>query len=215
MFGVAGLAVMSVATSAAPGRAGSLNWMLPYSVTTAVGLGLLFAGDAAPESAAGGPARPGQRGRWLLSTVLPRAAATGALAAAYILSVSLPRRLPRDGPAQLWANDANYAMFFLAAVVLAVLLRRWLTVISRRNAEEVSQAAQLSQEAYWRAVTVDVFSPVLELLDRLAVIGEQVPVSLRQEAGRLISLIDAVDPLAGNMSAPKMSTGSTDGGRRG
>ncbi len=215
LFGVAGLAVMSVATSAAPGRAGSLNWMLPYSVTTAVGLGLLFAGDAAPESAASGPTWPGRRGRWFLYTLLPRAAATGALAAAYFLSVSLPRRLPGDGPAQLWANDANYAVFFLAAVVLAVLLRRWLTVISRRNAEEVSQAAQLSREAYWRAVTVDVFGPVFELLDRLAVIGEQVPASLRQEADRLISLIDAVDPRAENMSAPKMSTGSTDGGRRG
>lgn len=215
MFGVAGLAVMSAATSSAPGRAGSLNWMLPYTVTTAVGLGLLFAGDAAAESAAGAPARPSRRGRWLLSALLARAAVTGALAAAYIVSVSLPRRLPGDAPAQLWANDANYAMFFLAAVVLAVLLRRWRAVISRRNAEVVSQAAQLSQEAYWRAVTVDVFGPVLELLDRLAQIGEQVPASLQQEAGRLINLIEAVNPLAGSTTAPSMSAGTADGGSRG
>jgi hypothetical protein len=205
MFGVAGLAVMSAATTATPGRAGSLNWMLPYTVTTAVGLGLLFAGDAAPESAAGG-----RRARWLRPSLIARAALSGALAAAYIVSVSLPRRLPGDGSTQLWANDANYAIFFLAAVLTAVLLRRWLAVISRRNAEAVSQAAQLSQEAYWRAVTVDVFGPVLELLDRLDVIGEHVPASLRQEAGRLISLIEAVNPLTGSATVPNTYAGSKD-----
>ena len=83
VFGIAGLLVMSAATSAAPGRAGSLNWMLPYTVTTAVGLGLLFAGDVLPEPAAGGAAPsgsscggsgprrwPGQwpSGRWLSLT---------------------------------------------------------------------------------------------------------------------------------------------------
>jgi hypothetical protein len=213
LFGVAGLVVMSAATSAAPGRAGSLNWMLPYTVTTAVGLGLLAAGDAAPES--GGPALSSRSGRWLLSALLARAAITGALAAAYMVSVSLPRRLPGDGPAQLWANAANYAVFFLAAVVLAVLLRRWLAVISRRNAEAVSQAARLSQEAYWRAVTVDVFGPVFDLLDSLAVIGEQVPASLQQEADRLINLIEAVNPLTGSTYAPSMSADPIDGGSRG
>jgi len=30
-FGVVGLAVMSAATTMTPGRAGSLNWMLPYT----------------------------------------------------------------------------------------------------------------------------------------------------------------------------------------
>lgn len=209
IFGIAGLAVMSAATSATPGRAGSLNWMLPYTVTTAVGLGLLFAGDAAPESAA-----CGRRARWLRPSLLARAAVTGALAATYIVSVSLPRRLPGDGPAQLWANDANYAVFFLAAIVVAVLLRRWLAVIRRRNAEAVGQAAQLSQEAYWRAVTVDVFGPVLELLDRLAMIGEQVPASLRLEADRLINLIEAVNPLTGSTPVPIVCAGSQDGGSR-
>jgi hypothetical protein len=133
--------------------------------------------------------------------VLARVVAVGALAAAYIVSVNLPRRLPGDRPAQLWSNDANYAAFFLAAVVLAVLLRRWLAMISRRNAEAVRQAEQLSHEAHWRAMTGDVFGPVLELLDNLAVIGEQVPASLRDEAGRLINLIEAVNPNTGSPTA--------------
>jgi hypothetical protein len=211
VFGIAGLVVMSAATSAAPGRAGSLNWMLPYTVTTAVGLGLLFAGDARPEPATGGPARPGNGvRRWPL--VLARAVAVGALAAAYIVSMNLPRRLPGDRPAQLWSNDANYAAFFLAAVVLAVLLRRWLAVISRRNADAVRQAAQLSHEAHWRAMTVDVFGPVLELLDSLAVIGEQVPASLRAEAGRLISLIEAVNPLTGSTAPRGLGAEAIEGG---
>ena len=212
VFGIAGLAVMSAATIAAPGRAGSLNWMLPYTVTTAVGLGLLFAGDAQREPATGGQVRPGNGVRRLWPLVLARAMIVGALAAAYIVSVNLPRRLPGDRPAQLWSNDANYAAFFLAAVVLAVLLRRWLAVISRRNAEAVRQAAQLSHEAHWRAMTVDVFGPVLELLDSLTVIGEQVPASLRAEAGRLISLIEAVNPLTGGPAARGLGADSIEGG---
>jgi hypothetical protein len=139
--------------------------------------------------------------RRLWPSALARVGAVGALAAAYIVSVNLPRRLPGNRPAQLWSNDANYAAFFLAAVVLAVLLRRWLAVISRRNAEAMRQAAQLSHEAHWRTMTGDVFGPVLELLENLAVIEDQVPASLRQEAGRLISLIEAVNPLPGSPAA--------------
>jgi hypothetical protein len=190
VFGVAGLAVMSAATIAAPGRAGSLNWMLSYTVVTAVGFGLLAAGDLRPGDGGAGPVagEEPRRGPYLAS----RAAAVVMLAAAYLLSVILPRRL--DPLVQLWTNDANFAWFFGAALVVSVLLRRWLILISTRNAEATRQAAELSHEAHWRALTVDVFGPVLELLDGLAAIGDAVPVQFRREAERLISLIEAVKP---------------------
>ena len=196
-FGVVGLLVMSAATTTmTAGRTGSLNWMLPYTVTTAVALGLLLAGDAGP--GAGDALRPDKVSWWLWRRLLPRAAVVGALAVAYIVAMNLPRRLPQDRLHVLWFNDTNYATFFLAAVVVALLLRRWLTVIRHRNAETVRQAEQLSHEARWRAITVDVFGPVLELLDDLAVIGEQVPAPLQAEAERLIGLIEAVNPLPGS-----------------
>lgn len=190
VFGVAGLAVMSAATTAAPGRAGSLNWMLPYTVVTAVGFGLLAAGDLRPGDGGAGPVagEEPRQGLYLAS----RATAVVTLAAAYLLSVILPRRL--DPPVQLWTNDANFAWFFGAALVVSVLLRRWLILISTRNAEAMRQAAELSHEAHWRALTVDVFGPVLDLLDGLEAIGDAVPVQFRREAERLISLIEAVKP---------------------
>jgi hypothetical protein len=202
-FGIAGLAVMSAATTPTPGRAGSLNWMLPYTVATVAGLGLLSAFDG--RGAAGtGAGRP----RWLpLPTA--QALAVAALAAAYLVSVNVPRRLPQDDPLLLWGNAANYVGFFLVAFVLAVLLRRWLAKIAQRNDEAARQAAELSHAAHWRALTVDVFGPVLELFDKLAGIGEEVPAPLRAEAGRLIRLIDAVRP-----DAEETSAVSPPGGRR-
>jgi hypothetical protein len=190
VFGVAGLAVMSAATTAAPGRAGSLNWMLPYTVVTAVGFGLLAAVDLQPAGGAAGlvVGEEPRHGLFLVS----RAAAVVALAGAYLLSVILPRGL--DPPVQLWTNDANFAWFFGAALVVSVLLRRWLILIGTRNAEAIRQAAELSHEAHWRALTVDVFGPVLELLDGLEAIGDAVPDQFRHEAERLISLIEAVKP---------------------
>jgi hypothetical protein len=187
-FGIVGLAVMSAATTHTPGRAGSLNWMLPYTVATVVGLGLLSAFDGVP--AAG--MRAG-RPRWL-PLLAAQVVAVVALAAAYLVSVNVPRRLPQDDPLLLWENAANYVGFFLAAFVLAVLLRRWLAKIGQRNDEAARQAAELSHAAHWRALTVDLFGPVLELFDELAGIGEEVPAPLRAEAGRLIRLIDAVRP---------------------
>ena len=209
-FGIIGLAVMSAATSGAPERAGSLNWMLPYTVATAVGLGLSCASDGGGELVRGVFAGTGQcrRRRPLMAT---RAVAVAALAAAYMVSVNLPRRLPADRPVQLWANDANYAGFFLAAMVIAELLRRWLTLISQRNAEAMRQAAELSHEAHWRAMTVDVFGPVLELLDSLATIGETVPVPLRNEAERLITLIEAIKPRAASSQAGGQGSAAVEG----
>jgi len=187
-FGIAGLAVMSAATTATPGRAGSLNWMLPYTVATVAGLALLSAFDGEPV-----PGMRAGRRRWL-PLAAAQAVAVLALAAAYLVSVNVPRRLPQDDPLLLWGNAANYVGFFLVAFVLAVLLRRWLAKIARRNDEAARQAAELSHAAHWRALTVDVFGPVLELFDELAAVGEEVPVPLRTEAGRLIRLIDAVRP---------------------
>jgi hypothetical protein len=189
VFGVAGLAVMSAATTAAPGRAGSLNWMLPYTVLTAVGFALLAVGDLR-SAAAADPAGRTERRYGLVLAFRGTVALT--LAAAYLVSVSLPRRL--DPPVQLWTNDANFAWFFGAALVVSVLLRRWLTLIGTRNAEAMRQAAELSHEAHWRALTVDVFGPVLELLDGLEALGDAVPAEFRHEADRLICLIEAVKP---------------------
>jgi hypothetical protein len=73
-FGAAALLAMSLATTSTPGRAGSLNWMLPYTVATATGLGAVTLGDVAG-------AQPSLRGR-----LWPPAVALG-LAAAYVASV--------------------------------------------------------------------------------------------------------------------------------
>ena len=164
--------------------------MLPYTVVTAVGFGLLAAGDLRSAAGVAGPdagAEP-RHGLFLAS----RGTVVLTLAVAYLLSLSLPRRL--DPPVQLWTNDANFAWFFGAALLVAVLLRRWLTLISTRNAEAMRQAAELSHEAHWRALTVDVFGPVLELLDGLETVGDAVPAQFRREAERLICLIEAVKP---------------------
>lgn len=64
-------------------------------------------------------------------------------------------------------------------------------------------------------MTVDVFGPVLELLDNLAVIGEQVPASLRAEAGRLIRLIEAVNPLTGSAARGGSGAEAIERGRDG
>jgi hypothetical protein len=203
VFGVAGLVVMSVATTAAPGRAGSLNWMLPYTVITAVGLGLLAARDLRPmDGGAGADASGRRRSAVFLASGV---GVVGVLAAAYLLSVNLPRRI--DPQVQLWTNDANFALFFGAAFVLSVLLQRWLTLIGTRNAEAMRQAAELSHEAHWRALTVDVFGPVLELLDSLEKVGDAVPASVRDEAGRLIGLIEAVKPRAARSPASGLAAG--------
>ena len=101
--------------------------------------------------------------------------------------LAAPDRTSTWSPVQLAREAfANFAWFFGAALLVAVLLRRWLTLISTRNAEAMRQAAELSHEAHWRALTVDVFGPVLELLDGPATVGDAVPAQFRREAERLI-----------------------------
>ncbi len=194
VFGVAGLAVMSVATIHAPGRTGSLNWMLPYTVGTAAGLCALSAGhrDAARARPSGAQWwRPPPR---LLAV---QVSAVSVLAGVYLVSVIVPRRLPRDKLLDIWGNTAIYAGVFAAFLVVALLLRRWLAEIGQRNDEAARRARELGHAAQWRALTVDVFGPVLGLFDELAVVGDEVPEPMRAEAGRLILLIDAVRPDTG------------------
>ena len=194
VFGIVGLAVMSAATIKAPGRTGSLNWMLPYTVGTAAGLCALAAASGA--SARG---RPGGARWWrppprLLAV---QVSAVSVLAGVYLASVIVPRRLPRDGLLDIWGNTAIYAEVFAAFLVVALLLRRWLAEIAQRNDEAARRARELGHAAQWRALTVDVFGPVLGLFEELAVVGEEVPPLMRAEAGRLILLIDAVRPDTG------------------
>jgi hypothetical protein len=184
-FGLLGLGLLSVATAHTQGRTGTIDWMLPYTVVTAGGLGLLVARERV------GPLRD-----------LPRAGydwrgaiAVVALCIAYAASVSLPARAPGETLSSVLTNAFNYPIFYLAAAGLSVGLGRRLQVIAQRNEDAQRQAAELAEQAKWRAVAVDVFGPVLDLLDRAAEMDDAVPPALRREAARLIGLIDATNPL--------------------
>jgi hypothetical protein len=197
---------MSVATSSTSGRAGSLNWMLPYTVATAAGIGLVALGDLVSTPGAGEDDEepdPGMLKRlWAPGVVV-------ALGGAYVASAYLPHRLADEHGAQIWGNAANYPVFFAAAFGAAVLLRRALSLVSGRNAEVSRAAAQLAHEAEWRAVAVDVFGPVIDLLDRVADLDDgEIPPQLRDEAGRLICLIDAVRPFDIDLSARPLPPGA-------
>ena len=213
LFGMVGLGLMAFATSSTPGRAGSLNWLLPYTVATAAGLGVVARGDL--EVRPPGGRTSGLAGLWrrrAARTVkamrgntmgwLPgtwAAAVMVALAGVYVLSVNLPYRLPDERATQIWGNAANYPLFFAAATLGVRFLRHRLAVIAARNTEVTSAAAALAHEAQWRAVAVDVFGPVIALLERVADLSDgEVPVPVRSEADRLISMIEAVRPPDGD-----------------
>jgi hypothetical protein len=196
-FGAAGLMLMSVASSSGPGRAGSLNWMLPYTVATATGLGVLAVGDLVQAPLAAGAKPEGiwrsfsqalRRRWWSLAVAL-------LLGCTYVASAYLPRRLSVDHPGQIWGNAANYPVFFVAGALTLVVTRRHLVAMAARNAEVSAAAAGVARDAQWRAVVVDVFGPVLELLDRVVLLPDgELPLSVRHEAERLIAMIDAVRP---------------------
>jgi hypothetical protein len=177
-FGVVGLALMSAASSSGPGRAGSLNWMLPYTITTAAALGALAAGRLA----ASVPRQPGLRGHGLLrpnGASIQLAGVAVLLAAGYVASAYLPRRLPQDQPGQIWFNAANYVTFFAAI----------------RNARVMSEAEPVAREGQWNAAAVDVFRPTISLFDTVAALPDgPVPEHIRQQAGHIMVLIDAVRP---------------------
>jgi hypothetical protein len=207
-FGAVGLGVMAVATTAMPGRAGSLDWMLPYTVATAAGLGLLAGGDliARPDPRA----RSGTAGSMVTGRRWPGAVAV-ALAAVYVVSVVLPRRLPDEHWAQIGGNTANYVVFFAAACLAKLFVRQRLSLIASRSAEVTRAAAQVAHEAQWRAVAVDVFGPVVALLDGVAQAEDgKLAASITQEADRLISMIEAVRPLDGD-ARPNLERFTTRG----
>lgn len=211
-FGAVGLAVMAVATSSGPGRAGSLNWMLPYTVATATGLGVLAGGDlvgaASPVASRfdhdrGGP--PVRRRLWPLVAVV-------GLGGAYVASAYLPHRLAYDSPGQIWGDAANYIVFFVAGALTLMVGRRGVMAMSARNAEVAAAAAELAREAHSRAIAVDVFGPVVALLDRIVDLPDgEFPGSVRDEADRLISLIDAVRPGGVGGSPSKAGPGMVAG----
>jgi hypothetical protein len=181
-FGVAGLIVMSAATAGSAAQLGSLNWMLPYTVATAAGLGLLQAGEPGPRS----------RRRWLLLMV--QVPAVAALTVGYLLSAYAAGSITASDAGQLWADAANYPAFFLAGLVLAVGLRRWVTLIGDRNAQAAQQADELSRQTSWAEMTETVLGPVLDVIDQLALVEDTVPQPMRAEADRLMALIDQVGP---------------------
>lgn len=196
-FGLLGLGMMALATTSGPGRAGSLNWMLPYTVATATFLGALVGGDLVEQSApAASVGRPGRRspGQAARKRMWPLAVALG-LGGAYVASAYIPHRLGEDQPGQIWGNAANYLVFFAAGAFTIEVARRRVRAMSARNAEVTAAAGELAREAQWRAVAVDVFGPVLALLDRVIGLPDgELPASVRQEADRLMGLIDAVRP---------------------
>ena len=190
-FGIAGAGsdVGRDDRDARPGRiaeldAASTRW------PPAAGLALLSAFDGEPV-----PGTRAGRQRWL-PLAAAQAVAVLALAAAYLVSVNVPRRLPQDDPLLLWGNAANYVGFFLVAFVLAVLLRAGGSPIARRNdarrARRGRRAEPCGALAGLDRLTCPARCSILS--DELAAVGEEVPVPLRTEAGRLIRLIDAVRP---------------------
>jgi hypothetical protein len=196
-FGLIGLGVMALATTSGPGRAGSLNWMLPYTVATATFLGALAGGDLVDRSSPGvlvgrhnqrSSSQSAQRRVWPLMVAL-------GLGGAYVISAYIPHRLGNDRPGQIWGNAANYLVFFAAGALTVEVARRRVNAMAARNAEVTAAVAEVAREAQWRAVAVDVFGPVVTLLDRVIGLADgEVPASMRQEADRLILMIDAVRP---------------------
>jgi hypothetical protein len=116
------------------------------------------------------------------------------LAVGYAASVSLPRLAPGERVVEIVGNTSNYLVFYLAGAGVAIGLRRQRRNIAAASESFRREASQLAHEAQWRAVTVDVFGPVLDLLDRATEIGDEVPLPLRREADRLIELIEATNP---------------------
>jgi hypothetical protein len=200
-FGFIGLGVMALAASSGPGRASSLNWMLPYTVATATFLGALAGGelvDRSPADVSAGWRVKGSFGESAHRRVWPLLLALG-LGGAYVASAYVPHRLGEDQPGQILGNAANYLVFFAAGALTVEVARRRVNAMSARNAEVTAAVAEVAREAQWRAVAVDVFGPVLALLDRVAGLADgEIPPTVRQEADRLMEMIDAVRPGEGD-----------------
>jgi len=120
----------------------------------------------------------------------------------YVASAYLPHRLVSDHPGQIWGNAANYIVFFVAGALTLRVGRRGVMALAVRNAEVAAAAEEVVHEARTRLISVDVFGPVVAMLDRMLDLPDgEWPVWARNEADRLISLIDAVRPGDGAGSA--------------
>lgn len=196
-FGAVGLAVMAIATSSGPGRAGSLNWMLPYTVATATGLGVLAGGDLVEQHSTAAPGGEGGRSassRPALRRVWPFLCAVG-LGGVYVASTYLPHRLASDDPGQIWSNAANYFVFFAAGALTLKVAGGRVAALSARNVEVEEAAAAVAREAQWKAISGAVFDPAIALFDRMVSLpDEALPTAVRHEADRLIEMIEAVKP---------------------
>jgi hypothetical protein len=194
-FGVCGLAAMAFAAGSGPGRAGSLNWMLPYTVATATGLGALAGGDLVVGIVGGGSeGERVRRGAGVWRRLWPLLSAVG-LSIAFLACAYLPHRLTYDRPEQIWSDAANYLVFFAAGGLTLKVARRRVNVLAERNAEATAAAAEVAQAAQWRAVAHDVFGPAIALFERVASLPDgELPPDVRDQAGRLIGMIEAVRP---------------------
>ncbi len=176
VFAAAGLAVMSAALSANLDQmTGSLNWMLPYSIATCAGLGLVAIGQSDPRSAR----------RFAAATAF-----VAGLAATFVLASVLP--VHGANPGDVVADALFYPVFFAAAASLAGLLQSRVRVISAETERVQAEAAEVARQAQWRVVLVDVFGPSLDLFERAARLSDDVPESLRHEAARLIDVIESL-----------------------
>ena len=171
--------------------------MLPYTVATATFLGALAGEELVDRSPADVPAgrrvegSSGESAHW---RVRPLLLALG-LAGAYVASAYVPHRLSEDQPEQILGNAANYLVFFAAGALTVEVARRRVNAMAARNAEVTAAVAEVAREAQWRAVAVDVFGPVLTLLDRVISLADgEIPAPVRQEADRLMAMIDAIRP---------------------
>jgi hypothetical protein len=188
VFGLLGLGLLSYATTMTPGRTGTIDWMLPYTVATAAGLGLLAAQCHFDDTS---KTLIRHRHGWLGAPVALL------LAVGYAASVSLPRLGPGESVPQVVENACNYPLFYLCTAALSWGLYRRLKVITAADEKASQEAAQLAEQAQLLTMAGDVFGPVLDLLDRATEIADEVPLALREEAARLMCLIDAINPQRG------------------
>ena len=180
VFAAAGLVVMSSALSADLERmTGSLDWMLPYSVATCAGLGLVALGRIGSDPSPAGT-------RFGLSHNIVRVAGTTVLVVGLASTFVLVSVLPAQGadPADVAGDALFYPVFFTAAASLAWLLQSRVRVVAAESERVQAEAAEVARQAQWRVVLVDVFGPSLDLFERAAIITDEVPESLQREAGR-------------------------------
>lgn len=212
VFGLGGLGVLSVAMAGTLGRLDTLNWMLPYTVGTSIGLGFALAsteedghpiepaGAGEPAQRGAGPAHgigDGRRGalppRWIRDLIDRRLVAVAVtvalLAAGYLASVLLPQRLLDETTHDLMQNLANYPLFLLVSLMLTVVARRRVATVEALTKEAEELAARTGREATAVSLTKEYFNPVVDVMKRVAD-DPATAVLLREAAKELLNRID-------------------------